>query len=466
MRFLFGLSFLLSSLSSVSAQRQLTYSLGNGGGTGQSSTAPSLSANASVQYSSESVTVAYGGITVSGASSVPIVDPGGAQGQLGEYGSSYDTYTITTASGAPGTVRFTFHLSGTMAGSAFGQGGFQSQYEARVEGSSLSLNLFNGSLSSIQGLTGTQPSDHQSFTGSGRFTSGDPFGVSMILSHSGSVDATNSQATPPGGGQYGTTIFLQSAGFTVVDDQGDSLDFTAESASGTARGLNLPAAADYSSFTVTNQAAGRFGSTLSLLDGTASAATSVTAAFVAPPPAIQIRPVSDVADLNGTSSDPVVVQISYDPVAAQSIFGSALYLELAWFQNSTGTWKNAVLGNSGSTTPTFFTRAYNPATDFHLGNFGLDTANHVVWAVVNHNSQFVVTVPPPVLAVNSVSRSAQGVFHLNCTGEPARVNRIESSADLVTWTTLASVQADGAGAFQFDDSAATGRKKFYRVTYP
>jgi len=80
--------------------------------------------------------------------------------------------------------------------------------------------------------------------------------------------------------------------------------------------------------------------------------------------------------------------MSFDPAAVNTAFGSLFYFKLAWFSNSTGVWKNAVLGNSGTTKPTFFNRAYNPATDFHLGYYGIDAAHHVVWAVVNHNSKF------------------------------------------------------------------------------
>ena len=406
MKFLISHSLLLLVPGIALAQGGLTYALGFANQSGQSSTAPSLSASYSSTYTSESVQVVYGGVTISGAANCPIVSPGGAAGPLGENASSYDIYTLTVPSGVSGTARFTFHLAGELTGAHTGQGSFYNHYEARADTPGGTV-LYTGFLDSTGFFNGTQPSAHPSFTVDVPFASGEPLGIYLAVSHDAGCDSTNPDATPPGDAQCTATIALSCGGFSVLDDQNSPLDYTAESNTGSARGMNIPAGGAFNAFSVSNSAPGRMGSTLSLRDGTASVATNVTAAFVAPP-TTQIKPVSDAVELSGTNMDPVVIQISYDAVAAQSIFGSALYLELAWFHNSSGTWKNAVLGNSGTTAPTFFNRAYNPATDFHLGYFGLDTANHVVWAVVNHNSEYVVTVPPPVLAVNSITRPSAG----------------------------------------------------------
>jgi hypothetical protein len=259
---------------------------------------------------------------------------------------------------------------------------------------------------------------------------------------------------------------LRCVGIELRDDNDELLDGTITSDMGATRQTTVPAAGPYTDLPLTNSAPGSLGTTVQLIDGTASTSTQVVFTLSAPPVQPGLKPVSDLVELSGTNNDPVVIQISYDPATAQAQFGSFLALELAWFQQSTGTWKNAVLGNTGANTPTYFPRAYNPATDFHLGYFGLDTANGVVWAVVNHNGQFVVTVPPPVLAVNSFTKLSPTVVHLTCTGEPARANRIEASTNLQTWTTLTAPVADGSGSFQFDDNAATGPRKFYRVAYP
>ncbi len=53
----------------------------------------------------------------------------------------------------------------------------------------------------------------------------------------------------------------------------------------------------------------------------------------------------------------------------------------------------AVEGNFGGTA-TFVLGAYNPATNFNLGTYGVDVEGGIVWAVLNHNSEFSV-VPEP-----------------------------------------------------------------------
>ena len=50
---------------------------------------------------------------------------------------------------------------------------------------------------------------------------------------------------------------------------------------------------------------------------------------------------------------------------------------------------NAVEGNSGGT-PAMKLGAYNPATDFVLGNWGVDIDANNVWAVLNYNGEFAV----------------------------------------------------------------------------
>lgn len=262
---------------------------------------------------------------------------------------------------------------------------------------------------------------------------------------------------------------LTRGSFVILDGNGNAVDFAAETRSGNIRTLSYPAGGSFDSFSVTNNpavAVGSFGSTMHLLGGQASAPTQVVAAFVPPPADNSIKPVSDVVDLTGTNSDPVVVKIDFDAAAAHTYLGSLAYLQLAFYHAPSGKWKNAVLGNTGITQPTFLNRGYNPATDFHLGYFGVDTVNNYAWAVVNHNTPFVVTAPTPELAVSSITRPSAGSIRLNCKGEPARGNRIEFSANLQNWSTLATVTAAGDGTFQYDDAAASGPKRFYRVAYP
>ncbi len=176
---------------------------------------------------------------------------------------------------------------------------------------------------------------------------------------------------------------------------------------------------------------------------------------------------SDAVNLKGTGSDPVVVQLSFNPSLAQSIFGGLSKLGLGWFDPALQIVRNAVLGNS-SGGPTFINGPYDPAMDFHLGYFGVDTAHGVVWAVVNHNSEFVVT-NLDTLAVPSVTHLANSHMFLNLTGVANAVNRVEASPDLSvgSWTTVATVTAGPTGTVSYEDSTAgTQSRRFYRVSSP
>ena len=136
---------------------------------------------------------------------------------------------------------------------------------------------------------------------------------------------------------------------------------------------------------------GGFGTTVSLLDGTASANRDVVTAIDG---SAHSGIASDVISLTGTGTDTFVLQLSYNKVSAIASFGSESSVRLGWYDPSDSTWKNAVAGNTGGT-PTFAgDRAYNSATDFTLGTYGVDTTNNTAWAVINHNSQFG-TVPEP-----------------------------------------------------------------------
>ena len=180
----------------------------------------------------------------------------------------------------------------------------------------------------------------------------------------------------------------------------------------------MPSGSAYNSFNLVNSAG--YHSNLALRDGFASTDHYVRAAFVAPPPPAVGQLASDAVDISGTGTDPVVIQMSYDPATAHALFGGEAGLRLGC---QLAHFFNAISGNTGGG-PQFFARAYNPATDFHLGYYGLDTVNHVVWSVVNHNSVYGVTEVPDLLVITSaVSRKihgAAGTFDVNLplTGAP------------------------------------------------
>ena len=134
------------------------------------------------------------------------------------------------------------------------------------------------------------------------------------------------------------------------------------------------------------------GTTVQLLGGTASVNRTVLTSFGTGP----AGSASDDVNVSGTISDTYVLELSYSQAAAVAAPGGPSALQLQWLDPNTGQWENAIDGNTGGT-PTFVNGAYNPAVDFNLGTYGVDTTNDVVWAVIDHNSQFSVDsqVPEP-----------------------------------------------------------------------
>lgn len=169
----------------------------------------------------------------------------------------------------------------------------------------------------------------------------------------------------------GTLYMFDPSSFTHTDNFANAASF---------RGFNT-------SFT------GGLNSVLQLLDGTAITPTAITASLVTP--SVPAALASDVINLFGTgTNNAFVMQLNYNPTLANSLYGMGNNPFLGWLDPNDNTWKNAVLGNTGGT-PTFVNGAYNPATDFQLGKYGIDSLSHEVWAVVNHNSEFAVFGPAP-----------------------------------------------------------------------
>ena len=180
------------------------------------------------------------------------------------------------------------------------------------------------------------------------------------------------------------------------------------SASGAAQNTRLVAGMSYAlSPGFRNATLGSLGSTVVFRDGTAGSAglrtfglnRSLDVAFAPPAggsPLPQLR-ASDVVSVQGAGGDRFVLQLSYDSALAAALTaGDALGARLGWLDPTDGAWKLAVLGNGDGGAGASFAgdRAYNGSTDFQLGRFGVDSANHVVWAVLDHEGTFAV-VPEP-----------------------------------------------------------------------
>ncbi|MCE5278975.1 MAG: PEP-CTERM sorting domain-containing protein [Planctomycetaceae bacterium] len=141
------------------------------------------------------------------------------------------------------------------------------------------------------------------------------------------------------------------------------------------------------------------GTVVTLLDGIFSSQRTVQTIW-RDADANDIALISDVLTLGDTNGDVYVMQLSYDDSLLggdlqERTLASAGGLRMAW-KNGSGLWVNPVDGNFGAgNTPLFRgLGAYDAAEDFTLGYWGVDTDANVVWAVLDHNSEFAVSAIP------------------------------------------------------------------------
>ena len=323
--------------------------------------------------------------------------------------------------GQTATVRITFHGSGDASGSASSYLASSSMnYSYYVSDYQNSIS-YGGSWDPTNGWTG-DGSPTRTFTFDATCSIGQP----CEILHQVSFSVGAGTGEPDFGDAHDVTaqasgsLSFSSGSVEVLDPNNDNqpISYTTMSDVGCGAGQVTPAGAPYAGFNVTNCGQDRLGSTFQLLDGTASQNTNVTANFVAP---TEIDAASDVVDLKGTDGDLQVVQIDWDPPKL-NFLGPLVYLDFCFLPIAHGTkWVSATLGNYSGPPPTFFNRAYNSATDFHLGYYGIDTTNHKVWAVINHNSLFAAAIPFDLVSVVSrKTHGAAGDFDINMplTGTP------------------------------------------------
>jgi len=303
----------------------------------------------------------------------------------GDWTGQYQINGTPAQQGTFGTANFTFSLTGTFSAFNVGVGAGQTvnySFGLPVQGTTAasadySQNLFSGVL------------PPQTITVPFGFTYGTPFDVAASL---GAISNTGRSGLP-GGAAGHAHLTLQNLGFTVVG--GGS--YVAASAGGTSTGASFAANQSYAGLSLTNTVGHQ--SSASLLGGSATTSRDVALNFITAPNNPSL--LSDVLDVQGLNGDQYVLELHYDEAAAIARFGSEEGLMLSWLDPNLGTWVNAVDGNTGGA-PAKIAGAYNPATNNVLGEWGQDTSANVVWAVVNHNSEFSVTsalsVPEPTCA--------------------------------------------------------------------
>ena len=142
------------------------------------------------------------------------------------------------------------------------------------------------------------------------------------------------------------------------------------------------------------------GNRVRFLDGTLSLDSSVSLLHLPAIANLASNPV-ELHMGNHVPGDKFVLQLSYNSSIAAGL-GNLDDLYLGWFDPVDNVWKNAIAANSdGGASSRFVPGAYNSSTDFNLGTYGVDTANNVAWAVIDHNSIFGVAnseLDPPTPA--------------------------------------------------------------------
>ncbi len=155
------------------------------------------------------------------------------------------------------------------------------------------------------------------------------------------------------------------------------------------------------------------------LGGTAVGAATVTTSWSVSTDTVKFA--SDVIDIKGINGTTFVLQMNYADTGKGDTWENQ-NVKLDWYNTTSGQWVNAVLGNDNGTGTlgTHYTAAFDPATMLTLGKWGVDSQNNVVWAVVNHNSEFAgnASVTGGALAWGGLGRSPG-------RGQPGSFRRVD-----------------------------------------
>ena len=111
------------------------------------------------------------------------------------------------------------------------------------------------------------------------------------------------------------------------------------------------------------------------------------------------------------------------------------------------------------------------ASNSVVGNYGITLAGGMDdnYALVLSNGVLTVTAPQaaPVVMITSVVMLDADHFRLNGSGVANVSYTVQASTDLVQWSPIGTVQADGAGAFEYVDATVAGADwRYYRLAAP
>jgi hypothetical protein len=385
-----------------------------------------------------SASASFGRIDVRADSFYPEypLGPGYATGS----GGWDDTITIQPDDpaqlGTPGTAVFTYYLNGSYWGVGLAQ--FSVSTECGCGGPST-----YGGTPIVSSFTITRP-----------FTFGSPLWVQMGLEGRATGDFIG-----------GVDASLTAGGIAVSDSSGTSTAYRSSSSAGSARAAVLTNGDSYAGFSLTNTVGHQ--TTVALLAGAADSNETLLAAFTGSPGTNGL--VSDVVDFSGTDTNLFALQMSYGPAAAIAQLGDEAKTLLMWFNPLNQVWTNAIYGNSdGGATNHFVAGAFDTNAAFQLGNYGVDTIKHFVWAVLDHHSLFAAggAVAPPSLRCTGILPGTKGVS-ISLRGPAAGEYFIEKSSDLGTtnWSVLGRAVPDMNGTATFFDAtpASANQQRFYRA---
>lgn len=355
-------------------------------------------------------------------------------------GSWNDTITIQPDNpallGKSGTANFTYYVNGQASSTDYQVAQFNVVTECGCGGP----GTYEGT------------PINSSFTITRQFTFGSPFQIYMslgVLSHG--YTAAN------------ITASLAAGGYTVVDSGNSPAGYSATSTMGTARSMVFTNGTPYAGFALTNTVGNQ--TTAALLAGTTvNSNETLVGQFSGPEGTNGI--VSDVLDFSGTFTNLFALAMSYNPLAAIAQFGSETNVSLQYFDPLALLWTNAIHGNSdGGANGNFFVAAFD-AAKFALGNWGVDTNQHLVWAVLDHNSRFAAGGAfTPAFRMDGATMTTNGLS-ISVLGPSGGQFFIDAVSDLnnTNWTALGRAIPDPNGVATFLDPAATNNlQRFYRA---
>lgn len=397
--------------AALPAQPFIQFSAGSGGSVdgfhiqnGSSSTAGLLSGGyGGGNFGAAFATVSYGGVTLT-ANAHAAPNNGGGGGRYIASGTWNDVMTINAANpafqGTTGTVTIPYNFSGN----------FDYQNPNNLE--AFSGWTVSGTTTTIVFQTPPpSPTTIHSFTDTFDFTFGQPFGVN------GHIDAqlyfsASAGYVPTPNGQFNLSLIR---GPLSVTGGGNPVDYSAASSTGSVVAKSFAAGQTFAGLTVTNSGPGRFGTTATMENGTASGPTTVSLTCLAP--IAGVPAVSDVVDVTGPATDAYGLKLSYSTSALQQL-GAGLEPLLKWLDPADDTLKDPWLGDpDGGAFHQIIDGPIGPNANYPVGTEIRDMVNGQIKFFSGHTSEFVVVGVTPVPEPSSLALLA------GCGGVAAVVRR-------------------------------------------